>query len=248
MAMQNGLSNLQIVQKEKVHHIKYFIKFYAEKQYCSHLLNGELFMQSASHYWHIEQHQAKKYQADLNDSRVYHCAGVNSNRPIYCMYIIYDTDIRNNQVAFSNQLLMDFCGENDDITKVNAVIMQASEFLQQVDTTLRSKNLFAYSGIVEYDKSDAKDKWLLQNKLWEAICLFKYPIFQHQKEYRIQMHLECSLKRCEVQGIHYKNDSDVPKEYDSYKLKIGAISDIAQYFTYNDLLQNRDSYILNLPF
>ncbi|UZT82918.1 hypothetical protein [Caproicibacterium sp. BJN0003] len=244
--IQNKFSNLQIAKKEDIEHIKYFVKFYDSKLWCDRLIDGELFMQAAEHHWHTEQTLKKKYQTDGNDTRVFNCMGVNSNRPIYCMYIVYDTDIVRNHITFSDQLLMDFCGQDNDITKISAIIIQAPQFLEKINDALLKQNLFAYSGVVKYDKCKARDEWLLEHNLYNAVCLFKYPIFQHQKEFRVQMRLKCDLVNCEIKGESFENDSEIPKKYAPYKLQIGSIAGISNQFTYNDLIRSGHNYILAL--
>lgn len=228
--------------------INYFIKFYDCSQYANDLASGLLYMQAASNFWEDEG----TFRSDPSDTRACRCIGVNSNHPIYCLYTVYRNDCINKKIAIRDQVLKDFT--HDHPQEVQMVLLDAQKFLEKFELYLGKNNLTAYAGLVKYDKSDIKDKYLFQIHREYLTFLYKCQKFSHQNEFRIQLNEPCKLEEIPFSDLNPQSqkiylENHIPfKRYTPYIAKVGDITKdgIAKLFAYSDLIAAKDSYILPL--
>ncbi len=250
MLSLSNFHSCQIVEwnQPSIKDIAYFIKFYDCYKFAEDLASGLLYMKAASSFWDDEG----TLQSDPSDTRSCRCIGINSNRPIYCLYTVYRNDCADTKILIKNQVLKDFTHNYPQ--NVQMVLLDAQKFLEKFELHLSKNNLTAYAGIVKYNKSDIQDRYLLQIHREYLTFLFKHQKFSHQNEFRIQLNKPCKLEDVPLSDLNpqfqkiYLEDHVPFKRYVPHVEEIGNLREngVAKLFTYSDLVAAKNSYILSL--
>lgn len=182
--------------------IKYLIKFTSKCEYAQDLMNGKLFMNQADFFHNIENGQGDVREATFSNTSM---AYIGANNPIYCIYIVYNSQIIDNKIAIDNRIIEDFNAKY-------AVIVDYDSFIERLSNKELITNYAISFGPVSYRVLSIDDsKEMLLGK--KSALFYKHPYFSYQQEFRITVHegLGCITRKIELDGeivellYEYKN-------------------------------------------
>ena len=206
---------------------KYFLKFVSKEEYADYLLSGKLYMHTARYY----RDMGRKEGDGQGDSKEGNCfpgleAFSNIDYPIYCLYTIFENDIKDGVVTIDKRVVEDFNCKNGYV-----VVLECNKFekaLEKVETfgyelgggCVKYAPL-AYSEVEESFRSDC------------ALNLYhKNACFSYQKEYRLVVFKRMDINRDENAGYVYEMEKD--------------ISDFAYKIAVRSLESSEEGYVLRL--
>ena len=169
------LLSMSLGSERYEHDVRYLVKFVKEEAWADDLLNGCLFMNAAGFYASKEKGQGDDREGAIANTGVFR----NIDRPIYCMYSVYLSDVIDDGFDVPMQVIEDF-GCSDGF----AVVLRFDEF----DKALRTLETDGYglkAGLVSYGCVLKKDAPALFGMGQNIPLFIKRPEYQHQKEYRI---------------------------------------------------------------
>ena len=193
------------------------------KSYADILLDGDIYMRSASHFVHQEYIQQEKGQGDQAEGialGIMHC-GI--NRPIYCLYTIWNSDCtgqQNKNTVISSRIIEEFCqGESGYI-----VLIDYPKLVERIQTV----GLGGYAVLCQpviYGQLSIEEQMKLLTKAPEKFLLFKSPFFSYQKEFRIISYHSLPL----LNGGKYKKFGNLlDREYGDITYSIGDIRSFSE--------------------
>lgn len=161
--------------------IKYLAKFVTLREHAELLQHGKLFMRPASYY-----HRLELGQGDLREAAIFEdvCIYKHSRLPIYCLYTIYDSDIKDGLCEISGRCVKDFHCENGYV-----VLLDIDRF-GQVFHSLQTDGYAFSARNVQYK---IKTPELIYNLFCNSSVdnlFIKHPFFNYQQEFRLVVEKE----------------------------------------------------------
>ena len=160
--------------------IKYLIKFVAKRSYAKDLLQGKLFMHPATYYHNLAE-TAGAGQGDLGEASIVPglCIYKYYHLPIYCMYAVLDSDIKNGETLIDGRCISDFhCSDGF------AVLIDFSQF-EPMLYNVKTEGYELEAGLVTYHALTQADLGPLMIDDTPRNLFIKRPGFLYQKEFRI---------------------------------------------------------------
>lgn len=167
--------------------IVYLIKFVAEKEYAEDLLNGKLYMNQAAYYHSVQENdknfsdnkgyncgQADQFEAAMADGR---CIYSGMDRPIYCLYAVYENQIENDVINIDKRIIKDFKPKY-------AVIINFQAFNDKLNSEELDTIFSVGFGEVSYRYKTLEDTKLMMSGEQSPLFI-KSPCYSYQQEYRI---------------------------------------------------------------
>lgn len=200
------------------------------KNYADILLDGNIYMRSASHFVHQEYIQQVKGQGDQAEGIALGIMRCGMNRPIYCLYTIWTSDCTGQQsknTVISSRIIKEFCQGESGIV----VLIDYPKFVERIQTV----GLGGYAVLCQpviYGQQSIEDQMKLLAKAPEECLLFKSPFFSYQKEFRIISYHSLPF----LDDGKYKRFGDLlDKEYGDITYSIGDIRSFSKKIPISEL-------------
>lgn len=214
--------------------IKYLIKFTSKYEYAQDFMNGKLFMNQADFFHNIENGQGDVREAAFSNTSM---AYIGANNPIYCIYIVYNSQIIDNKIAIDNRIIEDFNAKY-------AVIVDHDYFVERLSNKELKTNYTVSFGPVIYRVLNLEDsKEILLGK--ESALFYKHPYFSYQQEFRITV--------CQSLGYITRKielDGKIVEAIDEYKNEIyylkNNLNGIARIINIQDCNKLKDKIYIDL--
>lgn len=188
------------------------------KSYADILLDGNIYMRSASHFVHQEHVQQVKGQGDQGEGIAFRTIRCGMDKPVYCLYTIWTSDCigqQNKKTVISSRIIEEFCqGESG-----NVVLIDYPKFIERIQTV----GLGGYAALCQpviYGQPSIEEQMKLLTTAPEKFLLFKASFFSYQKEFRIISYKSLPF----LDDGKYKKFGDLwDKEYGDITYSIGDI-------------------------
>ncbi len=210
------------------------------KSYADRLLDGDIYMRSASYFVHQEYIQQSKGQGDVEEGLALGMVRCGMNRPIYCLYTVWASDCighHGDNAIISSRIIDEFCKGKSGY----AVIIDYPQFMDRI----QSAGLGGYAVLcqpVTYGRQSIADQMKLLTQSPESFLLFKSPFFSYQKEFRIISYHSLPFVN---NGEYKKFGNLLDKEYGDITYSIGDIRNFARKISIDKLKQDQNgNYLL----
>jgi len=225
--------------------VSYFIKFQSEEEYAKKLVEeGHLFMQASKKFVQAGQQGNGGEQGDIREGIILDCMRRNTHLPIYCMYAVKPSDIRDNKeekfIYLSERVISGFFPDLEGYITV----IDPEKFLER----FREKNSRPFDmGLVSYAERDLE----FGKKLFSSgnhSLLHKDPSFSHQNEFRIivDKKVHCDQPWEEASSKWERENVEIRK-YKPYNFYLGSLEKFARTYKAQELLALEDgNYLLRL--
>lgn len=164
-----------------VHSVRYLVKFIPEEMYVDSLINtGELFMRPLGCFVDLEKRQSDHVRGDIREGLLLNCIWVNSDRPIYCMYTVFESDVVSDSVLINKRAVQKFLPQEEGYF----AIINYGDFISQLKADY-FEGYAVYTNIVTYGSLDREtQKQMLMNDNVQA-AFFKQTSYSYQQEFRL---------------------------------------------------------------
>lgn len=215
--------------------IIYLLKFAPQEAYIDDLLNGHLYMNAAGYYHGLPGEQGDPLEASLA-----YGMGIYAHwlLPIYCMYMVRESDIVDNAVVITKRMVEEFRCSDGWIG-----IVQYDRFEQLLNLKFDSGNDISLHSPVFYGAPTPS----VTTKAFQGIphnLVIKTPKYAYQREYRIigSRPVEWHLKPDE------NNPGRKTEEYGHAELDLGSsLTDFSWKVPASSLAEGKDGLELKLP-
>lgn len=215
--------------------IVYLLKFAPQEAYIDDLMDGRLYMNAAGYYHGLPGEQGDPLEASLA-----YGMGIYANwlLPIYCMFTLRESDIVDNTVVITRQMIDEFRCADGWIG-----IVQYGCFERLLNRKIDSGNDISLHSPVFYGAPAPS----VTDEAFQGIpynLIIKAPKYAYQREYRI-----IGSKPVEW---HLKPDENNPgrktEEYGHAELDLGGgLTDFSWKVPASSLTEVKDGLVLKLP-
>lgn len=240
-----GLNKEEIekLENDYLKDIPYLIKFQGNNdKYAKSLLQqGDLFMQSAAHYRRLEQETGIRGQGDAYDNLLFGCLSIDDYCPVYCMYAVYNTQVKEGKIFIDKKVIKDFCKEGGYIT-----ICKTVPFVEQFNKKYEKRYDI---GLINYiTKTEDQDfKLLVKNR---GAHFYKSPNLEYQQEFRLVLDERLQRKTLSKENAFFISPNGqhyyISSEYETKNFEMGSIESFSEQVKTKDLELIGDKNIINI--
>lgn len=221
--------------------IEFLVKFIPEEDYVDNLVNhGELFLRPLGHYSKLEEDSSDKIRGDKREGLLLNSVRISSNRPIYCMYSVFESDLFSEGILINKRAVKSFLSEGTGFF----AIINYKGFLSQ----LKSEYFDGYEVIGDIVKYGIID-WETQKKLLisnpQKAAFVKDSDYSYQQEFRLIVQKNLLLiKDIQATEKYKKTYGDDFYTYSNYTVRIGSLQDFAKKYSIEDLKDYNEAYFI----
>lgn len=226
--------------------IMFLIKFIPEERYVNSLIDhGELFMRSLGYFAELEKHDNDKTRGDIREGLLLDCVRVCANRPIYCMYSVFNYNLIPEGILINKRAVQEFFPDG----RGYFAIIKYEDFI----TKLNSEHFDGYGATADLVNYGAID-WKVQQHLLttdpQRAAFVKSSDYSYQNEFRLIVSKKLPTIKDEkaiedykaIHGVNFPHDFH---KYSDYVARIGSLQSCAKKHSINDLFEyNDENFIL----
>ncbi|MDD3645658.1 MAG: hypothetical protein PHR19_09050 [Bacteroidales bacterium] len=224
--------------------IEFLVKFIPEEKYLDNLINhGELFLRPLGYYSRLEKESSDNIRGDIREGSLFNCIRIGSNRPIYCMYSVFENDIIPGGILINKRAIENFLLEG----KGFFALINYKDFISQLKLSYFD-GYEVIGDIVRYGEIDLETQKKLFTSNSQKSVFVKSTDFSYQQEFRllVQRNLPMIKDIQATEEYRKTHDSDIPDiyTYTHYTVRIGSLQDFAKKYSIKDLIDYNDDYFI----
>lgn len=197
-------------------------------------------MRPLGYFAELENQSGDSIRGDNREGLIYNCVRLCAASPIYCFYAVFESDIKSNEIQINRKVIQEFSAGSS----CWFALIKYNEFIDLI----KSRGLSGYAAtgdIVKYGSLTSSVEETIFKDNPHLAAFVKQVKYSHQQEYRLLVHHNLPMLKNEKQIEEYKSRTGEVlnfQMYDSIKIPIGNISQIAKKLNTAELTDHDDEH------